>query len=548
MKKRSFTARKPQALIKVGLVALCAGSIALSGCGAAATSAGSSSNSGSSAATSTVSSTLVEKLSFDATEQPEPTKSVVYLSGSWHDMGVQFAEQATEALKREVSEGIADAVATYGWDGAKEEEQDYLTYYEEHAPELVELYQGMAEGLDIDYEDFMVGMISYVTEESTDEADEERAADTCSNMAAWGSQTEDNKLIVGADWDSNGTTAYYMPTVVAFPDDGNAFISESGFQGNLVMSSKGLVVAGSSGQNAEDGDCGMGIPVMTSQWLLGATCDNATEAKDAYLGGLTPTTGDNANLNDTDGNHYLVEATVAHNATREPGDFGETDYLIATNDFMTDEMQSSLLPKGSGYDDCRPRYYTEEQILLQDTGKVTTRTLANALGSTSYYDGSTWTTDNWNAETGLNSPEAVSPMYQNIMKAICVPEDGAYYVMNGCSNQEVSLLPNARGTYVKITLTESAADSNSAARDTANSLIYSAGSVIDHATDDTTDAKASLNEAKEALNEGDGYTTQAGLVSGTEAQALLSKATSAYLRAQDLAQAAIGDNQAVLDL
>ena len=101
---------------------------------------------------------------------------------------------------------------------------------------------------------------------------------------------------------------------------------------------------------------------------------------------------------------------------------------------------------------------------------------------------------------------------------------------------------------MRITLAGSAQDSNADARDTANTLIYNAGSAVAHATATGENPEAALNKAKEALVEGDAYTSQAGLESGTDAQALLGKATSAYLRAQSYAQAAIGDNQAVLDL
>ncbi len=534
-------------IARTGAVFGLAGALALaglSGCNAASTSSGSS---GTAANVESVQQ-LAKKLSFDVDEMPQATKKVVYLSGSWKEMGEQFADQANKELKRYVADGISGTVGTYGFDSARELEDKYLTYYEKHAPELVELYQGMAEGLDLSYEDFMLGIISFY-DTPDEEEDSERAADTCSNIAAWGSQTESGKLIVGADWDSNGSAAYYMPTVVAYPDEGNAFISESSFQGNLVMNDKGLVVSGSSGQNASDDDTGMGIPVMCAQWLNAANSSTAEEAEKNYIKHYLTTYGDNANLNDVEGGHVVVEATQAHHATRTSGDFGETDYLIATNDFMTDEMQSSLLPAGSGYDDCRPRYYTEEAILKRDAGHATARTIADALGSTAYTeDGTTWVEDNWNAETGLNSPEAVSPYYQNIMKAIAVPEDGSYYVMNGCSNTQISQLPHANGTYVQIKLEASAAESAQAARETANTLIYSAGSAIDHATDDTTEAKEALNSAKEELVRGDAYMTKAGMQTGARAQKLISRAASAYLRAQDYAQKAIGDPQAVLDL
>ena len=502
---------------------------------------------------SSTAASLAEKLSYDAAEQPDPIKSVVYVSGSWKDMGRQFAEKVPDALKRYVTSNLSAAVASYGLDGARELESAYLKHYEEHAPQLVELYRGMAEELNISYEDFMLGIISFhenpAAEEDAEaaESNADRTAEGCSTVAAWGEQSKDGNLIVGADWDSIGAESWYMPTVIAYPDDGNAFISESGFQGNLVMNEHGLVCAGSSGQNAAEDDTGMGIPVMTSQWLVAATCSTVPEAQKAYLESYTTVYGDNASYHDLEGGHVVIEATKAHNATRASGDFGEKDYLIATNDFMTDEMQNSLLPAGSGYDDCRPRYWTEERVLLNAKGKATERTIADALAETGFYADGAWTHDNWNLETGLNSPEAISPHYQNVMKAIAVPEEDAYYVMNGCVNKEVSLLPDATGTYVQVKLCASPAESAAAARETANGLIFDAGSRIAHADDPQNAAKASLNAAKQAQIEGDNLTSQAGVADGKQAQALLGKAATAYLRVQSHAQEALGDNQAVLD-
>lgn len=492
---------------------------------------------------------LLKKLNYDVEEMPNGWKSVVYLSGSWHDIGEQYAKLTPDAVKCYAATGLSAVISSYGMEEAKEMSQEYIAYYKEHAPELVELYQGMADGIGMEFDDFVLAYINFYADEAATAEDVERDdTDGCSNIAAWGEATKDGTLIIGADWDSLGVDSYYEPTVVVYPENGNAFINGSGFEGNLAMNIKGLACSGSSGQSAGEGDNAIGLPVMTSTFLSAAKYDNAEEAQKNYLEHYTAIYAENANYNDTNGGHILTEASAAHHASRTSGDFGEKDYLIATNDFMTDEMQSSMLPEGSGYDDCRPRYWTEEKVLLDAKGEATVQTIADAIGATGFYADGKWTEDNWNLDIGLNSPEAISPFYQNLLKSIAVPETGAFYVMNGCSNTEISLLPGASGSYVKLTLAEDMWTVNTDARSTANLLIYDAGNYITHMSGNTEKQKEDLNTAKQALVAGDSYTSQAGCAENEDtARELLSKATSQYMKAQTYAQKAQDDVTAVLN-
>lgn len=491
-------------------------------------------------------SDLFSLLSYDAETMPRSAKGVVFVSGSWYDMGYQYASQASDAVKRRTAEGFSGNVGTYGLEVCRAAEQDYIDYYEQHAPELNDLYEGMADAIGVSFEDFMISQISYADGEMMTEADPERSADGdfCSTMAAWGSQTENGTLIVGANWDTLGENSYYDPCVVAYPENGNAFVTGSGFVCNLAVNDKGLVVAGSSGQSAGESDSAMGIPVMQDTFLLAANCGTAEEARDKYIADYRTVYGDNLHVEDINGGHFIVEASAAHYEVRTSGDFGEKDYLIATNDFMTDEMQSSMLPPGSGYDDCRPRYWTEERVLLDAEGNANAVTIAQAIGSTGFYEDGQWTLDNWSLDTGLNSPEAVSPFYQNVLKSIGIPETASLYVMNGCGNTLVSLNPAVSGNYVQLVLGKDMFETASIIRDTANMLIFDGGNAIAHAAqdEDTAVRREALSKAKEALIAGDNYLNLAGC---SEDQSVVreycGKAASSFLAAQDYAQTASGD-------
>lgn len=490
---------------------------------------------------------LAELLSYDAESMPDGYKNVVFVSGSWYDMGYQFAMQVPDAVKRNVTSGISANVAEYGWDAIRELAADCIAYYEEKIPETVQLWHGMADALGLDFETFAIGMVEIPATGVTTADDVTRNEEGCSSIAAWGDTTENGQLIVGSDWDSIGSDCYYMPAVVAYPENGNAFVTQSGWRGNLVLNEKGLVCTGSSGQSAGEGDNAMGIPVMTATYILAARCDTAQEAADEYLNaGLTSIYSENQSYHDINGGHIVIEASAAHHDTRFPGDFQDDNYQITSNDFMTEEMLSSLLPAGSGYDDCRPRYWTEERILLDAEGQATAHTIAEALGADRYYMDGEWIENDWSLDYGLHSPEAFSPFYQNVAKSVAIPENGSYFVMNGCRNTNVSLLPNASGSFVQLILSATPEETAANARFTSNSLIFDAAKYVDE-TENKEALQEYLNLAKEAQIAGDNYTAQAGIAE-TELDALMlcSRAASQYLKAQSFAQRAMEDAAAVL--
>lgn len=491
---------------------------------------------------------VLSKLDYDPEVMPDGHRNVVYVTGSWYDMGYQYSTQVPDVVKRNTVTGIS-YVGPDTWEETKAAAAEYIEYYKGVAPELVELYRGMAEGIGLTLEDFAVSVVNFASDHETTGDDVQREDDGCSSIAAWGESTAGGQLIVGANWDAMGSDSYYEPVVVAYPENGNAFITESGWEGNLSINNVGLACSGSSGQSAGEGDNAVGMPVMTDLFLLASSCSTAEEALNMYLDkDMHAIYGENMHANDINGGHVVLEVSAAHNNTRRSGDFDETDYLITTNDFMTEEMQSSLLPPGSGYDDCRPRYWTLERVLLDAGGQADLHTVADAIGCTDFYIDGQWNKGVFSMDTGLNSPESLSPFYQNLSKALAVPELGTMYVMSGCSNTNVTLLPEAAGCYIQVTMARNPAESASNARTTSNLLIFSAGSYIDNFSGDTAELVKALDMAKRAQIAGDNYFAMAGCAADeTQALDLYSRAASQYMKAQVYAQHAQNDLQAVLD-
>ncbi len=487
-------------------------------------------------------------LNFDPEEMPKSSKSMVFLQGSWYEMGYQYGTQVPDVVKREAAIGLAKKINNYGYNVASKEADYYIEHYQQHMPELLELYRGMADAIGMDYHDFVTSQFYFCGIMQTNIENDNAEKVGCSNIAAWGKQTAGGELIVGANLDLYDEYYYYAPSVIAFPEDGNAFVTSSGFFCNMIINEKGVVVTGSSGQSAGEGDRAVGISPTVGCAVLAARSDTAEEAAEHYIKDGRLVFGDNFHGEDINGGHVIVEASPAHYAVRHPGDFGEEDYLIATNDFMTDEMQSSILPAGSGYDDCRPRYWTEERVLLDSNGEATAETIAKAIGSLGYYEDGKWIKDNWNLETGLNSPEAISPYYQTVTQSIVVASKAALYVRNGCGNILTTYNPSATGNFVKLVLADNMLNTCSSLRNTVCMLIFEAGDVLYHYDGEKAeDMNAALRSAKEALIKGDHYKALAACASDEEtARLYYGKACSSFLEAQDFAQTAMDDTFAVL--
>lgn len=502
----------------------------------------------------------LSEFTYDVNEDPPATKNIVFVKGSWEEMGFQFGQQAKDAVQRNVASGYRVALDKYGsFDKAMKGVSKYTDVIQERAPELLALWKGMADGAELDYDKVLLSQISYNPED-----------EFCSTISIWGDKSASENLIAGVNSDGSSYGSVYMPAVVAFPDEGNAFIGYSGFVTNGLMNEKGLVVMSSQGQESGKGDIGYGIPTRAGGFHVAWSCDNAKQAKDTYIDEkLGPGTGENLHVSDIDGNAFVVEHTNDSDMVRTDKDFGNGSYTIATNGFLIEGMWDSLHKDDGFWDDCLPRYWTEEKI-IQDNGAANTiDSINNALGCNSYYVDENWYSYVWDEEnfigykeiengvwekdiwdisdryTGFWTPENREPGTKCVMRGIMDPANQNMYVMSGCRDTNISVLPKGTGNFWRMTLGKNESDMTAHAKQYAQIQIYLGARDIDTALENGTDTAArekSLAKAKSLLLKGIAYEDQAGCSEDKNERLMyMGKAASAYCAAQCYAQKAQDD-------
>lgn len=481
-----------------------------------------------------------DSYAFDPEQPPESTKTIVYLEGTPKEMGVQYGKQAQDYIARNISAKKSSVIARMGSiDAAYDALGDYEKMYEEKIPNIVEMWKGMAEGSGIKYEDILIAYTQFYNEPEK----------SCSTISMWGEATQDGKLVVGKNYDLTLSLNQYAPIVVAYPDKGNSFVAVADLFSGMYMNEKGLVTMSSLGQDAQEDDLGKALALRVGTLDIAMTCDTADEAKEKYINELSPGSGENLHIIDTDRTNYVIEHTMSKDAVRSAGDFGEKDYLIATNGFLKEEMQESLYSGDEEWDDWMPRLRTEERIILDHFGENTVDLLNDILGCTSYYDNGEWVEDVWTLDEykGFWTPENREPGTKCQTRTLAHPEDLTMFVMQGCTDTYVSELPESTGNFCRLTLLEDKKAVTVETEKRAQMQIWLAAR--DRETADSVDKKKDkhLAVAKEALFTGLNYLNMAG----AEEDEMLSityygKAATAFCKAQCYAQLAQNDTDQII--
>jgi len=523
------------------------------------------------------------KYTFDPYEYPSEIKSVVYLKGSWYEIGRQYGKTAKNAVERLIVFGLNTALTGYGNLGeARKPLQAQSDYIAAKAPELMEVYKGISAGSGRALEEVLFGF-AFATPGMADSGyssdDIEANRDGCSNIVAWGDATRNGKLIAGANTDAPPWFEhYYGPAIVVFPDGHNAFVGYDGFTGNCFMNDKGVAVTTAGGQGqGERGDYGVRLPYKAGELLSMAYSSTASEAKDFFIASGGPGQGENLQFSDESGVSFVVEHTAARDCVRVSGDFGEKDacYTIASNGYLCKEMQDSLYKGEKAWDDCLPRIWTEERVFLDNWGENTIETVNAALGCPRYYippdwekwveanqvkwhmnpfsewDGKTgWSEENWDFGNGLGcwSPENMTQMFKCILRAVVVPEDRHMYIMVGASNRFMSFNPNATGNFCKIDLNpargcetvDPCAINKNAQIEADNQLFKAAYDLSKAEAEECVQVEKEdyLNMAKEEYFAAVSLTCLANITEGDEQLDYLNQATTAFCKAQCYAKLA----------
>ncbi len=365
---------------------------------------------------------------------PTDTSQIAVLKGSWYDMGYQLGEQYKDEVIAATAYNVAGQVEMWGsYDAAVEAYDPYLEqakkwFNHEKDGGLVDMIQGTADATGMDFNDAMMLFISAESSIMPGESGEQQVEGEderdCSAVMAWGNATDtDEDGVIGAmKADIGFGDLNFMPTLVMFPDNGNAFISTHGVFGS-ASNEKGLQIQSPGGSVVnEDEVYRIGIyPTM----YLAAYCSTTQEAIDV-LGdpATTPedewwpfTTDFNVCIGDATGDACDFELTGTERNIRRNGDekfvgitkAGEAkvdnetgDYLAAANWFMGENMQfTSRLNPSLGLDELWPdglvRYWTLEKYMQEgmENGGNNVETIREAMSSYMYYIKEGWDFDSY---------------------------------------------------------------------------------------------------------------------------------------------------------
>ena len=338
--------------------------------------------SGSSAAAATSTAAGAPTTNFDASASYPNVLPVYFVSGTPYQMGYQYGQEAKGEIVHNACFVRATALQQYGsWAAVLAAMQADTNSVAAKTPDVLQVWQGIADGSGLTYDEIRLLNLN----------PNNIPAPLCSTISLWGAATKDHELIAGSNGDSTWLGGGMQGcVVVAFPANGNSFIASSPSCGTWdairSMNDKGLLLMMSGGQGAQPGDMGPGYPEFNAYAEMIQHCDNATQARNMFLS-LGTGKGFINHFVDTSGHAYVVESTSTAHAVRQPGDFGEKDYLLATNFFETATMRPHNDPNQLQFGDLDDwyRYGTEEQLIKQDWGNLTAGSLMAILGCHNYY-------------------------------------------------------------------------------------------------------------------------------------------------------------------
>jgi len=494
---------------------------------------------------------------FDARQFPDNVLPVIFVSGTPYEMGHQYGQQAADLIKTNACFIESELIANCGtWAAIVERASVYKAIVEAKTPEMIELWQGIADGSGQSFE--TVTMINVSMEIGTPVA----KARNCSTISAWGSATKNGQVIAGSNADGCG---YYRVNVIAYPNEGNSFMVVGSEAGGLksprVMNEKGVVLMGSAGQAARPEDNAPAYPVMVADVYALWKSDTAALAKDLLVslgrGGM----GDIDNVLDASGDAYVIETTSAACGVRTSGDFGERDYLVATNFFLTETMQPANYAdqSESGEIDDWYRYGTMEEFIKTTWGDLSIDTLMRILSCHDYYgtrdpvtgavDTSKpqlWHRNVWSLEPVGNEQSGWTPGVRalamtNDHREIWLPGEMTLYLMVGSDDPNIAAIPHATGRFYKLVLAKSPAEVAAASHQTTLVQIWHAARNLDLAKYPSAALEAKLDDAKVAIWEGINLESQAAISADPSQAALLyGRATTCFCKAQCYAEQAQG--------
>jgi len=280
---------------------------------------------------------------------PPSILPVVILKGSDYEMGFQYGEQACAYIDRTREDKWAQALRRFSRDEVLHALRANQSFIKRYTPEWIDFMRGMADGatragFPMTYIDILL-MNCTLPDPKTSVYPEGVEEDLlppkqCSVASAWGSATRDGRLI-GLDTLDTPDMLHGV-VIVAYPDRGNAYIcgADAGEIGDhFLMNNRGFFLGNSGGGGSpRPKDEGYGLCWACSLPYLVRFCDGAFEARDMVMKWQI-NVPENFHFVDVRGNACVVEKTAAVQAVRQPGDFGEKDFMFSTNNYLSAEMK-----------------------------------------------------------------------------------------------------------------------------------------------------------------------------------------------------------------
>ena len=444
---------------------------------------------------------IMEYLGLDpgrGTIRVKSTAEAAVLQGSWREMGWQYACQASESVRYLIASQLRNAVAGLGsYQAVYDNIPVYKKMVEDVFPTYLDFVKGVHEGLraqgfEIDSKDVENGFLT-LSQNALDK--------DCMAVSAWGEATLDGNVYAAMHSDSSHQAVYTQPMIIACPEDGHSFISAVGFT-NAYINDAGLICMGTYGYGMAEGDIAPGLPICIGILYNAAYSETCEEALKKHIDHFRVGSGEIIHYVDEKGRAAILETSASHYAVRRSGDHKETDYLIQSNDWETEEMQSSC-PIGTILNN-KYRYETGKKYIDERIGKITMDTLREAISQTSYYDPETgrmvcsWSMDE---EERKYSPENKDTLYGCVMRRIMDAENRTMYLLMGCQDVLVSKVPGSTGTFGKIGLKETFEEIVEAALNEARQQLWYAAAELDDLRKRGEDIRADMPDFDTAREE-----------------------------------------------
>jgi hypothetical protein len=393
---------------------------------------------------------------------------VVVVSGTNHEMGVQYGEQTGAAIAHNVALFKSRLYDAHGVDKITKDMQVWNYYLTKYDPTYKDWLQGIIEGCKrkgytVSYLDLVMLMV-YPTEfwarpkapypaetriasvEASPTAASTGAFHSCNTFAATGAMTPDGKPIHGIT-SMAATEAMDNIILLAFPKDGASFVSQTyagRVNSNYGMNSKGFAWTMTAIMSDTPA---WGIPPEVYFHYLAQMVSSPAEAleflKSTPKGGVTG----GFILTDASGNISVYEGTADHFHLRKSGDRGEPGQFVVQTNHLVDPSLVTYNPPWLPVLGTYARYDTVFQFLKEAApGSVNFTFGKNLFASDDWYEAG-------KAAWHRNEPgkREVSNSHTSVSQSIFFPADLTAYLQTGTPSGR-GIPAYATGEYVKIRL------------------------------------------------------------------------------------------------